>query len=746
MAGRIDNVKMAVMSSANLIEKIDANQDNARLLASDVIQSMLINESIYNVWLVFEPQAFDGRDINHVDDYYGAPSGRFMRSYNMVDGEIVVAPDMEEDWIDDSEYAPWYTFPRDTGRLYIDVDNVDGNVWDYGLGGDPVYTLSIVMPIKRDGIVIGCVGADLVFEDIKESIAGHQRSTVAVFYSSGYIFYAPDNYYAEKHINDLQFRNIVQIQNTFTHNEPLFLSSEYCIFNDTQSFTFFQPVSIRGYEDASLFIYVSTPRSFLYESLLPIFFVIIGASITVFALMVMLLTYIVKKVSMPIQQLTLAAEAISQGNIDTEIGYLSSANDEIGLLSQSLHRMVEQFRVHAIRIEQSQRETMMRFSIEAFIKDSDGDMEEAFDGLAGMFCEYFNVFKTTIMYINAGKCAAFSKIDPNQTSIPVTASTSFYNFAFIDKLEELLKGKRHVYMNASSIASKDVSFFEPYTNSACIIPLRNESNKSLGFVILENSSVKMSLSESAESIMMYVADILSNWMSDAKAMMNSETPKAQKQQLTIEEDDAITENNDTDSVFDALNEIKELDVHSALEALGGLRDVYEQSARLTVRLMPDTISKMDKYMLRGDINGFRIEIHGLKSVLRNIGAVSLGNTAAQLEKAAIDNDINYCDTHYPPFKKALTAFLEKMQSALAQQTVAPKAEGNKSDLLAALAAAKTAAQGFDAMQGHEKLKPFTGSSFSKEVDELLENIIFALEAFDCEGAVAMITKLELMLK
>ena len=274
LAGQIDSVRIAVLSIANILESVDGNSENARERVSNVLHSMLINDAIYNVWVVYEPQAFDGNDDAHRYDYPGAPSGRFIRSYVKQDGEIVVAPDMDDVSIDDPELSPWYTRPRDSGQLYIDLDNENVNIWNYGLDEDPIYTLSIVSPIFRDGQVIGAIGADIEFDSMVISIDGGLRSTVAVFYSNGRIFYSPDLKYAEESIYTLGFSDPALIRGSFDSAEPLFLPDEYCIFTDTMGVTFFQPVPIRNYDQGGLFLYVSTPRTVIFERLFPVFLII----------------------------------------------------------------------------------------------------------------------------------------------------------------------------------------------------------------------------------------------------------------------------------------------------------------------------------------------------------------------------------------------------------------------------------------------------------------------------------------
>jgi CheY-like chemotaxis protein len=186
----------------------------------------------------------------------------------------------------------------------------------------------------------------------------------------------------------------------------------------------------------------------------------------------------------------------------------------------------------------------------------------------------------------------------------------------------------------------------------------------------------------------------------------------------------------------ALKSMNGLNVDSALDAMSGLEDVYIDTIKLTVRLLPDRIEKMDKY-IESDMNSFTVEVHGLKSVLKNIGAAALGNKAASLERAALDKDKPYCDENYPPFRAALTELSESLNTALSLKESKPKEASDTSELLQAMTGAKNAAESFDRDSALEALSPLMEFTYGEETDGLLKEIVFALEAFDCEKALGL---------
>ncbi|MCL2690303.1 MAG: ATP-binding protein [Chitinispirillia bacterium] len=189
-----------------------------------------------------------------------------------------------------------------------------------------------------------------------------------------------------------------------------------------------------------------------------------------------------------------------------------------------------------------------------------------------------------------------------------------------------------------------------------------------------------------------------------------------------------------------LKRVDGLNVNGALDAMSGLEDVYIDTVKLTVRLLPERLDKMDNYIV-SDMKSFTVEVHGLKSVLKNIGAAALGNSAAMLERAALEDNTLYCSEYYPPFKTGLIALKDALNEALRLEA-SDKKSADKSSLVQIIADAKAAAESFDRDSALEIITPCSEFSYCAQTDELLEKIVFALEAFDCEGALENIIKLE----
>ncbi|MCL2049816.1 MAG: ATP-binding protein [Defluviitaleaceae bacterium] len=199
---------------------------------------------------------------------------------------------------------------------------------------------------------------------------------------------------------------------------------------------------------------------------------------------------------------------------------------------------------------------------------------------------------------------------------------------------------------------------------------------------------------------------------------------------------------DSDNPLVLLKRIVGLDVDYALEAMDGLEDVYIDTVKLTTRLLPERINKMDRF-IETDIKAFTVEVHGLKSVMRNIGAAELGNSASQLENAALEDNVAYCNEFYPPFKAGLVELYDGLVKAVQPESAEPKKTADTSAvLLQAIAEAKNAAEAFDRDGALEILMPCMEYTFGEEADGILGEVVNALEAFQCEGALVGLGRLE----
>lgn len=728
-------VRISVLSTSKVIEKLEMESPNARKQAEEAVLSMFMNKSVYNAWLAYEPSAFDGRDALHTSDYPGAPSGRFILSYIVENGEIIVARDMHEETLDDPEKSPWYTIARDEGRLYIDVDNAKTNLYRYREGDDPVYTMSIVAPVYRDGQVIGCVGADVLFDTMTFGINNTMNASVAVFYSDGRVFYADELRFAEESIDTLGFTETERIKQAFDNGKSLFLPNEYSAFADESAFTYFQPIRGEGMDGKPLYLYVALPRAETNKDLTKVLILAAAVGIAMLAVLLILLAYVVGRISKPINELSLSAEAISQGKLDTEIAYFPDAHGEIGRLSKALYLMVEQFRVYIIEQNRIQEETALGARLDGILERANHSPDEIHE-LSAMLAKHFGLYKAAVVSVEGGRASVISSFVASEER---AVSAYFEDFQYHNQVAGLLaNGEKLLFLNAYGIEAHKASFADKETVSLCVVPF-SDGQDLLGYLIMENNNRMKTFRSNTESILVYIGEVLSRWLAGKKAALG-ETVSAHEQQILKQEAPAgqIGPEQGANTFITAARVIDGLYVNSALETMGGMEDIYEQSLRLFAKTAAKTVKKMDTFISGGDIGSFAIEIHGIKGALNNVGASELGAFASRIEKMAKVGELESSAEAYKEFRTAMVVFMEQLKALSNETGAKAKKPGDIEALRAALAKTSEAAGHYDSMEALETISEFSDFTYGTETDRLIIDLIRWLEAYDCERALDVI--------
>jgi len=233
-------------------------------------------------------------------------------------------------------------------------------------------------------------------------------------------------------------------------------------------------------------------------------------------------------------------------------------------------------------------------------------------------------------------------------------------------------------------------------------------------------------------------DILNKWIQDKHIQHapSGELDGDSSETREIVEEEPIFNNAEHNHIIiiEKLRDIDYINVDSALDAVGDLTDVLVDSMKLFARRLPETVTKMDKSVTIGNAKEIATIAHGLKSVLKSIGSLTLAGIATDLENAGTENDISFCRNTYPQFKDALLSLSENLSTALADKSSVTKKHGDKALLLQALADVKNAMEDYNRDKALELLAPLADFSYDESTDALLLKTVFALEEFDWDSA------------
>ncbi|MDR0324694.1 MAG: transporter substrate-binding domain-containing protein [Oscillospiraceae bacterium] len=131
-------------------------------------------------------------------------------------------------------------------------------------------------------------------------------------------------------------------------------------------------------------------------------------------------------------------------------------------------------------------------------------------------------------------------------------------------------------------------------------------------------------------------DVLKEWLPPEKVRYDMEEETAKEEE-------------EESGFLDALGGIGEIDTGIGLKHVLGQEEIYLMVMKEFTEQLGEECDHMTSCVAEGDIRGFAISVHGMKSLLATIGAVKLSEAAAALEASAKKNDINYCRENFSNF-------------------------------------------------------------------------------------------------
>ncbi|MGM0611552.1 MAG: methyl-accepting chemotaxis protein [Thermodesulfobacteriota bacterium] len=157
--------------ASNVAIKLEDAQDKSAALSAvlkgykkqdsmpnrEVVNAMLEsfleeNPQFLGVWTVWEPDAFDGRDVEFSGTKHHDETGRFIPYWNRVGGMHL---EEVNSYAESGKTSEFYRIPLSTKNQYV-TEPIE-----YEIGGEDVFVSSFCTPIIVDGRALGVVGIDM---------------------------------------------------------------------------------------------------------------------------------------------------------------------------------------------------------------------------------------------------------------------------------------------------------------------------------------------------------------------------------------------------------------------------------------------------------------------------------------------------------------------------------------------------------------------------------------------------------
>ena len=116
----------------------------------------------------------------------------------------------------------------------------------------------------------------------------------------------------------------------------------------------------------------------------------------------------------------------------------------------------------------------------------------------------------------------------------------------------------------------------------------------------------------------------------------------------------------------SIGRIKGLSLETGLDRIYGQKDVYQKTLKLTIKEIEKCDRNLREFLAAKDMANFRIEVHGIKGSLANIGVMELSAKAYELEKASSGEDLAFCTANTPPFLETLRILGSELKEAFAK--------------------------------------------------------------------------------
>ncbi|SMF30230.1 methyl-accepting chemotaxis sensory transducer with Cache sensor [Desulfovibrio gilichinskyi] len=333
----LDVAMAAANSLAHTIEAVQQFSETPdRNLTDTIIKNVTDAKlGIESSWVAFEPNKFDGRDV----DFAGTPSadenGRYL-PWVRVGHNMTHTTGLD---------APWYQVPLHSGKNYL----VDPTEYDFD--GTKVTLVSACVPIRKKGVVIGVAGVDMSVEHmvkLAESITPFGTGYGFLMSQSGEVVSHPNSGYIGKNIKDiLPSEDSQRIMATLDTGKTAVM---YLKKNGEEYEMVITPFAVGGTGERWC-LAVALPMSKVLAASNKVVGLSVAMSIGAILILIFIVYLLARSIVSPIRAGVAFSQQIASGNLNASLEI--NQNDEIGQLASDLTGMGHKLRSVVSNVRES---------------------------------------------------------------------------------------------------------------------------------------------------------------------------------------------------------------------------------------------------------------------------------------------------------------------------------------------------------------------------------------------------------
>lgn len=317
---RANNLALDLITN---VEQLRKSNQTSREFVVELEKQMIKNYTdIFAVNVMYEPNAFDGKDKDYIGQHEYGSKGLFIPSVIRSGDDFV----SNASYVDNQDMT-FYNIPKQTGKAYLTEPTV------YPLGGKSVELVTVVQPIMDNGKFIGAVSVDVNITFLQSMVSKIKPlgGYAAVLTNKGtYVANAINAHNVMKKITDVD-KSTSGIVDKITKGEAY-----EDLNNKNKSLSVYEPISVDGIGTYWSFVSI-IPENNILKEYNKAFLLVVIIGILLLILSVCITFSVIKRKVNPIVAASNILKYYANADFTKSIPekYLKY-NDEIGDLAKSI--------------------------------------------------------------------------------------------------------------------------------------------------------------------------------------------------------------------------------------------------------------------------------------------------------------------------------------------------------------------------------------------------------------------------